>query len=129
VAGGGALDTAQSALSSLLPADFDPKLRTLVTRLLASHVPEWRDTVLASGTISPPKLVDFDWRVDMKTSSNFLSRMAAPTAFVEMKVQNPVTVRGCMPGTRSVQFELSPQALRTMLDGLGKIRDQLSSIG
>jgi hypothetical protein len=27
-----------------------------------------------------------DWRVDMKTSSNHLSRMAVPTVIVEMKV-------------------------------------------
>jgi len=33
-----------------------------------------------------------------------------------------------MPGIRHVNFELTKETLETMLDGLGKIKDQLSSI-
>jgi len=33
-----------------------------------------------------------------------------------------------MPGQRHIAFELSKETLETMLDGLGKIRDQLDSI-
>lgn len=33
-----------------------------------------------------------------------------------------------MPGVKDVQLELSTQELATMLDGLGKIKDQLESI-
>lgn len=33
-----------------------------------------------------------------------------------------------MPGVKTVQLELSKQELATMLDGLTKIRDQLSAI-
>jgi hypothetical protein len=33
-----------------------------------------------------------------------------------------------MPGTRDVQFELDKETLATMLDGLGKIRDQLAGL-
>jgi hypothetical protein len=92
-----------------------------------------------------------DWRVDMKTSSNHLSRMAVPTVIVEMKVrwlqergagrpargaraedraqlQETAARVDRMPGTRDVQFELDKETLATMLDGLGKIRDQLAGL-
>jgi hypothetical protein len=45
-----------------------------------------------------------------------------------VQVQEPACKQGVMPGTSAVQFELSKPALSTMLDGLSKIRDQLSSI-
>jgi len=102
-------------------------LKKAMCTILVSHAVEWRESSLAS-LIGPPKLVDFDWRVDTKTASNHLARMAVPTVFVEMKVQNAAEKKAVMPGVKSVQFELSKQALATMLDGLGKIKDQLSSI-
>jgi COMM domain containing 9 len=64
----------------------------------------------------------------MKTSSNYLSRMQVPTVMVQMEVQQNPTKAGVMPGVQDVQFELSKETLATMLDGLGKIRDQLASM-
>jgi hypothetical protein len=100
-----------------------------------------------------------DWRVDVKTSSNLLSRMSVPTVLVGMKVflthslyaielrqmglfkifslfsrfyfrqvQDIPTQVGVVPDVKNVQFELSKEALQTMLDGLNKIRDQLGAI-
>ena len=39
-----------------------------------------------SPPVSLPRLVDFDWRVDVKTSSDSMARMAQPTCLVQMKV-------------------------------------------
>ena len=36
--------------------------------------------------VSLPKLVDFDWRVDVKTSSNAISRMSMPTCIMQLQV-------------------------------------------
>ncbi|XP_059874708.1 COMM domain-containing protein 9 isoform X2 [Delphinus delphis] len=36
-------------------------------------------------TVSLPRLVDLDWRVDIKTSSDSISRMAVPTCLLQMK--------------------------------------------
>jgi len=108
-------------------ANFPAGLKKGICKILVTHAPEWREAATAQ-LVSPPKLIDFDWRVDLKTASNHLARMAVPTVFVEMKVQAAPVKRGQMPGVKQVQFELSKQALATMLDGLGKIRDQLSSI-
>eukprot|EP00455_Lapot_gusevi_P013650 TRINITY_DN1669_c0_g1_i1.p1 TRINITY_DN1669_c0_g1~~TRINITY_DN1669_c0_g1_i1.p1 ORF type:complete len:197 (-),score=61.20 TRINITY_DN1669_c0_g1_i1:9-599(-) len=124
-----AADEEQEAarLVGLFPADFHPALRQLICKILAGRAALFRESALNS-LISPPSLMDFEWRVDVKTSSNLLSRMSVPTVFVSMKVQDVPTEVDSMPGTRDVNFELSKQALQTMLDGLTKIRDQLSSI-
>ena len=65
--------------------------------------------------------------------------MAIPTVLVNLKVRRPTSAEAeCvrqvdeeatstleMPGTRDVSFELSKQSIHTMLEGLGKIKDQL----
>lgn len=43
---------------SLFPSDFHSSLRSLLTKILLSHLAEWRETLL-QGAIGPPKLVDF----------------------------------------------------------------------
>jgi hypothetical protein len=115
----------------------------------------WRDAALASqGTlpdplfvshsaVSLPKLKDFDWRIDFKTASNQSIKMAVPTCIIDMKVEEqPLSVDAMSP-SRSVTFEVTrvchclcvshtltslQDTLETVLDGLGKIRDQLASV-
>lgn len=85
----------------------------------------------------------------MKTASDSVAGMAAPTCIVQMKVcwqathscllifhhptllfqvQDMPTQAAQMPTVRSINVEFSRETLETMLDGLGKIRDQLSSV-
>jgi COMM domain containing 9 len=87
-----------------------------------SHSPlrQWKE-VLTTAQISLPRLQSFDWRVDVKTASEQISRMAVPTVLVELQVQEGTS-------GRKVQFELTQEALQAMLDGLGKIRDQLNAV-
>ena len=47
---------------------------------------------------------------------------------VSMQVQDTSTEVNQMPPVSTVNVELSKETLDTMLDGLGKIRDQLSSV-
>ena len=37
-------------------------------------------------SVSLARLVDFDWRVDVKTASDSISRMSVPTCILQMKV-------------------------------------------
>ena len=37
--------------------------------------------------VSLPRLIDFDWKVNIKSSSDSASRMAAPTCLVQMNVR------------------------------------------
>ena len=45
-----------------------------------------------------------------------------------LKVQESATKQNAMPQVRRLNVELTKEKLDTMLDGLGKIRDQLSSV-
>eukprot|EP00727_Mastigamoeba_balamuthi_P012043 m51a1_g7461 hypothetical protein (306) ;mRNA; r:149423-150508 len=76
------------------------------------------------GLVQPslPRLEGLDWRVDIRSASDAVARMAAPTVLVQMRVQ------GEEERQRLVTFELSKESLTTMLDGLKFVRDQLDGI-
>jgi len=106
-----------------------------------------RTIQIISSQISLPRLEEINWRVDVKSASDLIGQMSVPTVLVEMQVRptqplapschlaNEARMReqirdGDLPPAkqvRKVQFELSKEGLQTVLEGLGKIRDQLSS--
>ena len=103
--------------------------------------------------VSLPCLIDFDWKVNnynIKSSSDSASRMAAHTCLIQLNETHPlikpshahtnkydvIFIGGVMPRVNqtemsnvcTINVEFSKETLDTMLDGLGKIRDQLSSV-
>ncbi|KAL9955939.1 hypothetical protein ACROYT_G037344 [Oculina patagonica] len=119
--------TEPKAVYELFPENFHKNLRELISKIIAENMPLWR-TNATNEQVSLPKLIDFDWRVDVKTSSNAISRMSMPTCIMQLQVQENATEQNCMPAVRRLNVELTKEKLDTMLDGLGKIRDQLSSV-
>ncbi|KAB5565945.1 hypothetical protein PHYPO_G00247370 [Pangasianodon hypophthalmus] len=115
--------TAPEQIQSIFPATFHSNLKNLLTKILL----EQRNEALSS-QISLPQLVDLEWRVDMKTASDSVSRMAVPTCILHMKIQDGGNVSSSSTSESSVTVELSKETLDTMLDGLGRIRDQLSAV-
>jgi hypothetical protein len=89
---------------------------------------EWREAA-AFSRVTLPKYIDVDWAVNITKASSQVSRMRAPVALVELQIEEPAQTTDSLPQIQKVPFELSESALATMLDGLGKIRDQLSSMG
>lgn len=69
-----------------------------------------------------------DWRVDLISSSNHLSHLSSPTVLVDMNLQPPATSTQLIAPLESVNFELTPGALTTLLNGLEKIQSQLSTM-
>ena len=57
-----------------------------------------------------------------------MARMSVPTCIVQMKVQKQAERVDQIPSIENVNIEFTKETLDTMLDGLGKIRDQLSSV-
>uniref|UniRef100_H3B2P2 COMM domain containing 9 n=1 Tax=Latimeria chalumnae TaxID=7897 RepID=H3B2P2_LATCH len=112
----------------LFPENFHQNLKNLLTKIILEKIPTWRNEALAD-QISLPQLVEMDWRVDVKTSSDTISRMAIPTCLLQMKIKDNASLCGSGPIVSTVTVELSKEKLDTMLDGLGRIRDQLSSVG
>lgn len=61
----------------------------------------------------------------MVTGSDSVSRMSVPTCLVQFKMDD-ASAGG--DSVSAVTVELSRESLDTMLDGLGRIRDQLSVV-
>uniref|UniRef100_A0A8C8RT30 COMM domain containing 9 n=1 Tax=Pelusios castaneus TaxID=367368 RepID=A0A8C8RT30_9SAUR len=112
---------------SLFPENFHQSLKNLLTKIILENVSIWRNEA-QSNQISLPRLVDMDWRVDIKTSSDSIGRMAVPTCLLQLKIQEDATLCGDSPVISAVTVELNKETLDTMLDGLGRIRDQLSAV-
>eukprot|EP01132_Coremiostelium_polycephalum_P009045 gene9045-11079_t len=81
-------------------------------------------------TCSLPRMVDLDWRMDVKTSSDVMSRMAVPTVLFKLEVEDrskQVNEDNTRP-TKTVIFELNKETINTMLNGLEFVQGQLESI-
>jgi len=112
---------------SLFPDDFHKNLRDLLTKIILDKMELWRAEAVKSH-VSLPRLLDMDWRVDMKTSSDSVARMSVPTCILNLQIQPPSSKVGETAESENVTVELSEETLHTALDGLGKIRDQLASV-
>jgi hypothetical protein len=55
--------------------------------------------------------------------------MHAPTVIMALTVESSPVRVDQLPDCQTIDFELSREALETVIDGLGKIRDQLSLMG
>ncbi|XP_039988758.1 COMM domain-containing protein 9 isoform X1 [Xiphias gladius] len=111
---------------ALFPESFHPSLKNLITKILLENSPTWR-TEAVGDQISLPQLKELDWRVDMVTGSDSVSRMSVPTCLVQLKIEDPCPSAGGESDS-TVTVELSRESLDTILDGLGRIREQLSAV-
>ncbi|XP_014662673.1 PREDICTED: COMM domain-containing protein 9-like [Priapulus caudatus] len=112
---------------AIFPESFHKNLKDLLSKIITERSESWRNYIINS-EITMPKLVDFDWRVDLKMASETVSRMSVPTCLLQLQVQDNLDQSSTAPVTSFHSVELSKGTLDTMLDGLGKICDQLSSV-
>uniref|UniRef100_A0A8C8BLH8 COMM domain containing 9 n=1 Tax=Otus sunia TaxID=257818 RepID=A0A8C8BLH8_9STRI len=89
---------------ALFPENFHQNLKNLLTKIILENM------------------------VDIKTSSDSISRMAVPTCLLQLKIQEDAALCGNSPVVSALTMELSKETLDTMLEGLGRIRDQLSAV-
>ena len=77
---------APGEIVAALPAELNKNLKQLIAAIITKNMPKWRETVAAS-QISLPRLVDTDWRIDLKTASEVIARMAQPAVIVDLRVR------------------------------------------
>ena len=106
---------------------LEERLATLILQVLQSQLPDWLNACVMQRP-SLPKLVGVKWRCDMKTASDQVSRMSVPSVLVSLNIEDQPKFRDDIPTVKNVEFELSKEALHTMVDGLHRIRDQLGSV-
>jgi len=77
-------------------------------------------------------MVDMDWRIDIKSSSNLVNTMNVPTVLFKLEVedQNKKVTQEDQDEkkTKTIIFELNKETINTMLDGLEFVKNQLDSI-
>uniref|UniRef100_A0A8C5EG98 COMM domain-containing protein n=1 Tax=Gouania willdenowi TaxID=441366 RepID=A0A8C5EG98_GOUWI len=111
--------TSAQQVQSLFPEPFHSSLKNLLTKIL-----------LESRSEPPqiPRMVySLDWRVDLVSGSESVNRMSTPTCFLTLQMEDGSQSTD-LESVSTVTMELSRQTVDTMLDGLGRIRDQLSNI-
>lgn len=119
---------AVDALLAERKASLDDRLLGLIKQVLGQQLGHWRDASVA-GRPALPRLLDLNWRADATAATDVASAINVPSIIVNLKIQDQPRRRDEMPEEKNVTFELRRDALQTMLDGLGRIRDQLSSAG
>mmetsp|Transcript_25136 Transcript_25136/g.47828 ORF Transcript_25136/g.47828 Transcript_25136/m.47828 type:complete len:140 (-) Transcript_25136:300-719(-) len=119
----GELDAQQTA--NLFPPTFHPELRGLLVKVLTSQQASWREGALQS-QVGPPKYLDMDWRVDIKSASNIPGTKHEPVTLLKLRVEGEPTMKGEMPQQKEVTVELDRSTLNTMYSTLSRIRDQLA---
>ena len=112
----------------LFPSSFNEKLKKGIAKIIIQNFEYWKDATHKTTVSAVPKLIDFEWRLDVKRSSNTVSYMAEPTTLVSMQIQEPQQKVGIMAPTKQVQFEMDKDSLNVMIDGLRRIRDQLKKL-
>ena len=109
-------------------AEVDPKLQGLVGKIIDSRLATWKEAAALTRP-SLPRLLDHNWSLHMQQASQSVSSMNLPTVRMQLKLEAQPSQSAVMPSVSNVEFELSSEALGTMLDGLGKIKEQLALMG
>ena len=119
---------ALAALFGERGGDVDPKLQSLVGKTIDARLAGWKEAA-AMSRVSLPRLVDHDWTLHLQQSSSQVAAMNVPTVRIQLKIEEQPSQVGEMPQVNSLDLELSRETLGTMLDGLGKIKEQLAMMG
>eukprot|EP01083_Nonionella_stella_P300310 1024595_1 len=115
-------------IMTLFPSTFNDKLKKGIAKIIMQNYDYWKNASNKTTVSALPKLIDFEWRLDVKRSSNTVSYMTEPTCLVSMQIQEPQQKVGLLAPSKQVQFEMDQDSLNVMIDGLRRIRDQLKKI-
>ena len=97
------------------PANFHDQLKELLLSILAELKTEIRKE---SRQPSLPKLIDFDWRLDLQTASSGLERSPRiPVCLLELNLDNASHI-----------VQLDRQRISTLIQNLSKVKEQLDTL-
>lgn len=106
----------------MLATPYDEHWQTIGSRLEA-----WKEGS-ALGRVSLPRLQDFNWSLQFQRASSEVAEMQIPSVIMSLNIESTPCFTGDMSKVETVDVEMSREALETMIDGLGKIRDQLNNM-
>ena len=77
----------EETIAERFPDDFDKKLKKLLFKMMR-EISEQAKSYIQGSFTTLPKLVDFDWRLDVKISSKQSERLKQPTLYVKMDLED-----------------------------------------
>jgi len=110
-----------------VPPGTHPRLAKLIAIALAAALPGWRDAAVRQAP-SLPRLQRVAWGVTMGSASDAARRSGVPAVTVQCDVTAQPRSAGRLPGTSTVSFELGKETLGVLMEGFGRIRDQLDAL-
>ena len=133
-------DASPEQTATFFPDDFHSSLQALITKVLQFHQDEWRAESLAAGGVTTmPRLEGTSWQVYRRPTPG--EHIGHPALLLGLQVRDapggeaPKTASGGSGagsggagGKRTVQVEMTKEQLSSMLDGLNKIKEQLSMV-
>ena len=117
---------AERYFAELRGSAINPKLKDLLITISETKLNEWKDASMAG--LSLPKLLHHDWTIHKQSASSAVEQINVSVVLVRLKVEGTPEEVGVIPPVKEVDFELSKEALETMLDGMTKIRDQIHQL-
>ena len=114
-------------VGALFPADFHSDLRTLILHVYEHRAEQWRDESLHEGGVSAlPRLQDTSCQVFRKPTA----KGSTPTVLLGLELDRSGghAMPAASSSTDRLHIELSSEQLDVMLQGLGKIKDQLAQV-
>ena len=93
-------------LNSATPDTVSYFFTSTAVQVIISQLPMWTEASKKQHVMLP-KLVGVDWRINVKSASEFVTKMSVPTCLVDLQVQEQAMSSTEMPETTTVGFELS----------------------
>ncbi|CAJ0932008.1 unnamed protein product [Ranitomeya imitator] len=117
--------TSAEQISSVFPDDFHQNLKNLLTKIILENISSFMDDITSDLIIV--SLIATSGRYGLEGGHQDLVRLRQ-NGWRYPPIQEDPGLCGLEPATSSLTMELSKETLDTMLDGLGRIRDQLSAV-
>ncbi|KCV72928.1 hypothetical protein H696_00491 [Fonticula alba] len=112
---------------AMLPGSLPVELRQFVAAAISHSIPEWKD-ILAGQEITHPRLVASSMKVHVKTASSVAASLSEPVVIAQLDIQpTPESDLALDVPVRKVVFEMDKDTLGSLLDGFGRLREQLSA--
>lgn len=120
-------DGSSESVAAILPAGLDPRLAKLIASQVSKALPAWRQAAVRQAP-SLPRLEKVSWAVSMGSGSDSAQRSGVPGVRVQCDVTAQPSRAGAMPSTSPISFEMTKETLGVLMEGFGRIRDQLDSL-
>uniref|UniRef100_UPI00358EB282 COMM domain-containing protein 9 n=1 Tax=Myxine glutinosa TaxID=7769 RepID=UPI00358EB282 len=103
------------------PPGLPPQLSSLLVRLLQEIAPVWRAKALSEQAFLP-RLENMTWKVVTRAAGDGGPSDTEPVCCLQLQIRKEMGKMEYLP------LELEPQTVDTMLDSLGRVRDQLATV-